>query len=92
MPLPIVWRAEARADQRELIGYIAARNPEAAARLNARIERLVEGLALHPHMFRPGRVAGTREAVAHPNYVIVYRVDADAIRVLRVLHARRRYP
>lgn len=45
-----------------------------------------------PFMFRPGRVAGTREAVVRPNYLIVYRVGNAAVEVLRVLHARRQYP
>jgi toxin ParE1/3/4 len=43
-------------------------------------------------MYRAGRVAGTREAVLHPNYILVYRVATDTIEVVRVLHARQRYP
>ncbi|MGN6653381.1 type II toxin-antitoxin system RelE/ParE family toxin [Trinickia sp.] len=49
-------------------------------------------LAEHRYLFRTGRVAGTREVVAHPNYVVVYRVTGTAVLVLRVLHARQQYP
>ncbi len=32
-----------------------------------------------------------KEAIVHPNYVLVYRV-ADAIEILAILHARQQYP
>ncbi|MCI4592413.1 type II toxin-antitoxin system RelE/ParE family toxin [Sphingobium sp. BYY-5] len=43
-------------------------------------------------MGRPGRVAGTRELVAHRNYILVYDVAESEIRILRLLHAARRWP
>lgn len=46
----------------------------------------------HPALGREGRVAGTRERVIHPNYVVVYDLTADCVRVLRRLHARRQWP
>ena len=88
---PLVWRAEARADLVEIITYIADRNPAAAERLTAAIEHMAERLPEHPFVHRSGRVAGTREAVVHPNYIVVYRVG-EAIEVLAVLHARQLYP
>jgi toxin ParE1/3/4 len=30
--------------------------------------------------------------VAHPNYVVIYRIAADHIEVVSVLHARQEYP
>ena len=32
-------------------------------------------------LFRPGRIRGTREYVAHPNYTVVYRVNENLKRV-----------
>jgi addiction module RelE/StbE family toxin len=89
--LPVIWRAEARADLLAIITYIAERNVDAAERLQAMIEHAVERLPMHPYVHRSGRVPGTREAVVHPNYIIIYRV-ANAIEILAVLHARQQYP
>ncbi|WP_313517846.1 type II toxin-antitoxin system RelE/ParE family toxin [Brevundimonas sp.] len=46
----------------------------------------------HPGLGRVGRVPGTRELVAHQNYVLVYDVVDDQVRILRVLHAARQWP
>lgn len=43
-------------------------------------------------MYRVGRREGTREAVLHPNYVLVYRVGADTVEIVSVMHTRRQYP
>ncbi|AOH86598.1 addiction module antitoxin [Sphingomonas panacis] len=88
----VVWRAKARAQAREIIVYIADRNPAAAERLADRFEDAVDRLPDHPHVHRPGRVSGTREAIVHPNYIIIYRVGESVIEVVAVLHARQRYP
>lgn len=90
--LPLVWRAEARSDLAAIIRYIAVHNPTAARRMRVVIEAAVLPLAEHPFLFRSGRVPGTREIVAHPNYIIVYRVAADRIEIVNVLHARQQYP
>jgi addiction module RelE/StbE family toxin len=90
--LSVEWSDEALYDLAEIQGYIEQFSPQAAARLRETIEAAAERLPLMPFAFRPGRVAGTREYVVHPNYILVYQVGAEAIIVLRVLHARRNYP
>ncbi len=90
--LPVVWRPAARDSLAEIVGYIAARNPAAARRMKALIEAAVLPLANHPFLFRPGRVPGTRELVAHPNYIVIYRVLTDRVEIVNVLHARQSYP
>ncbi len=90
--LRLVWGAEALADLERIVGYIADRNLFAAERLQDAIEHTAEQLPNHPYLYRPGRVPRTREAVVHPNYILVYRVGSDAIDVLAVIHARQQYP
>ena len=88
----LIWRADARADLAKIVAYIADRNPAAARRIRQVIDEAVLPLAEHPYLFRSGRVTGTRELVAHPNYIVVYRVTEDCIEILNVLHARQPYP
>lgn len=90
--LPVKWRDQALDDLVEIIDYIEQYNPAAAASLHRNIVAAAEGLSSMPYSFRPGRVPGTREIVAHPNYLVVYRVGDTAVDVLRVLHARQEYP
>nr|WP_239538428.1 type II toxin-antitoxin system RelE/ParE family toxin [Dyella mobilis] len=70
-----------------IVDYISDDNPDAAQRLKDDIEAKTSELPLHPDNYRHSRVAGTREMVVHPNYIVVYAVDARAISILRVLHA-----
>lgn len=90
--LPVGWNWEARADLAEILGFIAARNPDAADRLDAVIQTATLRLTNHPYMGREGRRAGTRELVVHPNYIVVYSVSTDLIRIVNVIHARQQYP
>lgn len=89
--LPLIWREEAERDLLEILDYIATRNPIAAVRLHDAITHATELLTDHPYLHRPGRVPGTREAVVHPNYILIYQV-ADAVEILAVVHARQQYP
>jgi len=43
-------------------------------------------------MYRPGRLDGTREAMIHPNYVLVYRSNAEKVEIVNILHSRQQYP
>ena len=90
--MKLEWRASALDDLETIIAYIAERNLAAAGRLHAAIEACAEGLREHPFLYRPGRVEGTREAVVHPNYILIYGVGADAVEILAVVHSRQQYP
>lgn len=88
----LIWLPAARRDAETIIRFIAERNPDAAQRLKSQIEACAERLPEHPFMFRPGRVPGTREAVVHPNYILIYRVTAEAIEIVNLVHARQEFP
>ncbi|EFN4420772.1 type II toxin-antitoxin system RelE/ParE family toxin [Escherichia coli] len=91
--LPVLWLPSARDDLRQIITYIAKENPPAARRLKIRIETSVLSLSEHPYLYPPSeRVSGLREIVAHPNYIILYRVAASSIEIVSVTHARQQYP
>lgn len=90
--LPVQWLFEAESDLETILIYIADRNPTAAFDLQDEIEQATSQLPQHPYLYRHGRVAGTRELVVHPNYLIVYRVTSAAVEIVNVLHTRQQYP
>lgn len=86
------WTPEAIQDRETIYDYIEADNPIAALTLDELFEEKAGRLTDHPGLGRPGRVAGTRELVAHQNYILIYDVTGDLVRMLRVLHAARQWP
>lgn len=86
------WKLSARAQFRRLLDYIDDRNPVAAEQFEADFEERIARLAERPGIGRPGRTVGTREFILHPNYIAVYQVRGDEVFILRVFHARQRYP
>lgn len=90
--LSLIWSESAVQGLEDIVEYIAERNEPAAARIKAMAETCAERLPQFPFMYRAGRVAGTREAVIHPNYILIYRVLTDTVEVVSVIHARREYP
>ncbi len=88
----LVWTGPAHRDRKEIRAYIAEDNPAAALALDELFEEKSSRLPDHPHLGRPGRVKGTRELVAHQNYILVYDSTSDILRILRVLHAARQWP
>ena len=83
-----------REERQGLFDYVAEDNPSAALELDDKIARLTDALSEHPHLYKPGRVRGTREIVLTPNYVLVYRIQkkADIIEIVRIIGARQNYP
>ncbi|ARR57668.1 addiction module toxin RelE (plasmid) [Rhizorhabdus wittichii DC-6] len=88
----VYWTPEATQDRDDIYDWIEADNPAAAADLDELFEEKAAPLATHSALGRPGRVSGTRELVVHPNYILIYDVAGEEVRVLRVLHARRQWP
>ena len=84
---------DARADLRDVIGYIAERNPTAAEALRAAVERAVASLAsTEPRV--DGVLVGLRDGsdarrvFVHP-VAIFYEREPGVLRVLRVYHHAR---
>lgn len=87
--MKLVWHPLAMADRECIMDFIARDKPLAALALDENFETHADRIEANPHL---GRVPDTREAVVHPNYVMVYRIESETITILRVLHAAQRWP
>jgi toxin ParE1/3/4 len=91
--LPVVWRVRALADVGRIVRYIASDNPVAARQVGRELLLAGDSLTMFPHRGRPGRQKDTRELVARPPYIIVYRVTGtDTVTILRIWHAAQDRP
>jgi toxin ParE1/3/4 len=82
---------KAQANLGAIFRHVSADNPEVAATLVLRIERLIEKLALYPQLGRrtepPGRRVLTVPGIP---YRVFYRITENEIRILTVRHTSRR--
>ena len=88
----LFWTRRATFNRKGIREYIAQENPAAALALDELFAEKAWHLVDHPELGRVGRVASTRELVVHRNYILIYDVAGDQVRVLRVLHAARKWP
>jgi toxin ParE1/3/4 len=87
------WLTQALDDLREIHGYIARDNPEAARRVIGEIRQEVEILLAQPEVGRLGRLPESREFVVRKYpYIVAYRILADEVHILLVVHTSRRWP
>ncbi len=82
----------AHEDRDAIFEYVARDSPAAALALDEAFEAKAQMACQHPKLYRIGRTRGTREIVVRSNYVMVYRIDAETITILRVLHAAQQWP
>lgn len=84
----IDWTAEAEIDRDRIWFFNAGRSVELAERIEARLDDRVATLSGVPGQGRP--VGRTRRQLSIPDIQLVvrYRIDEDAIRILRVWHTR----
>lgn len=92
MTMRLVWGVSAQGDLRDILSFIANHDAALAESLGAGIQHCVEGLGDHPYAYPRGRVAGTREALVHPNYALAYRIGQDTVEVVGVFHTSREFP
>lgn len=87
----------AREDLRAIGQYIGKDNPTQAKSFGKELQGKIKLLAQHPELGRTGRPGlpdYVRELVVHPNYIVFYRVQAEArtVQILRVKHVAQRMP
>jgi toxin ParE1/3/4 len=88
----IRWSPEAADDLERIVDRIKQDNPTAGRRVAQAIYRRCSDLELFPNRGRLGRIAGTRELVLAPlPYIVVYRVNPDAVEIARIFHSARNW-
>ena len=91
----ILWTDEALDDLAEIAAYYYAEaSPRTAESVERRIIEQVEGLPPFPERVRKSdRVSGARELVVNRlPYIVFVQLLPDAIVVLNVIHAARKFP
>ena len=84
--MPVRFSSEALADLSDIRNYIGDRNPAAASRVAIQLVAACDALEHLPERGRPGLVEGTREITLIWPYVIVYRLQADDVEIVRIWH------
>lgn len=90
--MQLVWRPMALTDREAIMDHISQDNPDAAIALDELFEAKAASAKQRPTLYKSGRLRGTREIVVLPNYVMVYRIQPTEVDILRVLHARQKWP
>ncbi|RSZ55689.1 type II toxin-antitoxin system RelE/ParE family toxin [Massilia atriviolacea] len=86
------WKKQAINDLIKIGQFIARDSPAHAKKMIERIQGKLQPLATYPRLGRPGHKRGTYELIAHEHYVIIYRVSATEVEILRIKHTARRWP
>ncbi|GLK80016.1 type II toxin-antitoxin system RelE/ParE family toxin [Methylopila turkensis] len=89
--MKVVVTRRARSELRDIGRYVAGDDPAAAERLVADLYARLAALA---DVAERGMVVGISRTrpirrLVHGAYLIIYTVDVDAVRVLRVVHGAR---
>lgn len=89
----VEWSPRALRDLLEIYRVTAADNPRAAREQSEHILDRAEALPRHPRLGKVSRWRGRRVLILtrYP-YAIYYRKSQSSVRVLRVVHQRRRFP
>ena len=91
--MPVQWTVSAGRDRENAVNAMAEDSLTAALSQLDDIEGQTDRLADDPTLGRPGRVKGTRELVVNRTpFMVVYRINAEFIQILRVLHGAQQWP
>jgi len=88
----VYWTEDADRDRRQIYDFIAQDNSDAAMRLDQTFSAAARRVMEFPLVGRVGPVSKAREIRPHENYRLLYYVEGDAIIILAVVHAARRWP
>nr|CDP79670.1 YacB protein [Bartonella schoenbuchensis] len=90
--MKLIWTRIAHVDRKKIREYIAQDNPSAALKFDKLLSEKIKKLVKFPTLGRSGRIINTRELIVHSNYIMIYDISNGVIRILRVLHAKQKFP
>lgn len=82
-----IWTESADDDLNDIVRYIAQDSIEQALKVEDVLVSNANLLDNMPFLGKSGRISGTNELVALPNYIIIYRVENGVPKILRIKHA-----
>lgn len=89
----LFWELRSLKDRERLYEYLYGFNPAAADRTDELIQERASGLLEQPFMgVTRDDIKGRLLMIPEISIVLSYVVDSDAIRVLRVLHMKQKFP
>ena len=87
------WEEESLNDREKIFEFLYDFNPAAAEKTDEIIEKKVENLLQHPSMgVQRDGIRGRLLIIPEVSMIVSYWVDNSAIRVLRVLHQKQKFP
>ena len=86
----IIWSARAKRDFDRLVASTAAHSPKGAQRISSRILKRIADLAEMPFQGSLLPKSLRRLEVTQTPYILIFRANRDDVRIVRILHARRK--
>ena len=89
----ILWEEESLNDREKIFEFLYDFNPNAAEKTDEIIEAKVENLLKQPLMgVQRDGIRGRLLIIPEISMIVSYWVDDSAIRVMRVLHQKQKFP
>jgi plasmid stabilization system protein ParE len=89
----VIWDDDAKRSLREIFDYIKRGSPTAAKHVRKTLLKIVEGLQQMPERFSVepsfNRNGFEYRSVSKWSYKIIYRIENEQVRILRVVHTSR---
>ncbi len=90
--MQLVWKPMALEDRERIFDWLSAQNVQAAIALDDEFDLFSERVCIDPLIYRESRVAGLREAVIRPNYIMIYQIRDVELHIVRIIHTAQRWP
>lgn len=90
--MQLVWKPMALEDRERIFDWLSAQNVQAAIALDDEFDLFSERVCIDPLIYRESRVAGLREAVIRPHYIMIYQIRGVELHIVRIIHTAQRWP